>query len=67
MADGTVRITLNAPPVDGKANKELAEWLAGQFGTRAGNVSIIAGAQSRMKTVLIAEPGAVRPPWYNEP
>lgn len=62
-----MRITLNAPPVDGKANKELTEWLAGQFGTRAGSVSIIAGAQSRMKTVLIAEPGAVRPPWYHEP
>ncbi len=67
MADGTVRITLNAPPVDGKANRELSEWLAGQFGTRPGNVSIISGAQSRMKTVLIEEPAAVRPPWYHEP
>jgi uncharacterized protein (TIGR00251 family) len=67
MADGTVRITLKAPPVDGKANKELSEWLAAQFGTRAGNVSIIAGEQSRKKTVLIAEPGAVRPPWHHEP
>jgi len=67
MADGTVRITLNAPPVDGRANRELTEWLAGQFGTKPGNVVIISGAQSRMKTVLIEDPGAVRPPWYDEP
>lgn len=67
MADGTFRITLNAPPVDGKANRELSEWLAGQFDTTPGKVSIIAGAQSRVKTVLIEEPGPVRPPWYNEP
>lgn len=67
MDDGTVRITLNAPPVDGKANRELAEWLAGQFGTRPGSISIIAGARSRNKTVLISEPGAVRPSWYREP
>jgi len=30
-------------------------------------VVIISGAQSRMKTVLIEDPGAVRPPWYDEP
>lgn len=67
MADGTVRITLSAPPVDGKANRELSEWLAAQFGTRPGSVSIISGEHSRKKTVMITSPGELRPPWYHEP
>lgn len=67
MADGTVRITLSAPPVDGRANRELVEWLAAQFGTRPECVTIISGEHSRHKTVLISEPWAVVPPWYHEP
>ncbi len=66
MADGTVKITIDAPPVDGKANLALSGWLAGQFGTTADNVTIITGRQSRIKTVRIREPGSTRPPWFNE-
>jgi uncharacterized protein (TIGR00251 family) len=44
---------LKSPPVDGKANAELIELVAEQFGCRKSAVSIKAGASGRRKMVQI--------------
>jgi hypothetical protein len=44
---------LKSPPVDGKANRELIELVAGHFGCPKSAVSIESGAAGRMKLVRI--------------
>lgn len=45
---------LKSPPVDGKANAELIELVAGHFGCPRRAVSIRSGAGGRMKWLRIA-------------
>jgi len=63
MADGTIKIVLNAPPVDGRANHELTEWLSLQFGTARENVTILSGKHSRRKAVRVEHPRE-SPSWF---
>ena len=51
--DGVFKIKLTAPPVDGKANKALVEFLAKRLGLARGSVQIISGEKSRQKLVRI--------------
>jgi len=51
--DGTWIARVKAPPVDGKANAELAELVAERFGVRRSEVSIKSGAGGRLKLVQI--------------
>lgn len=51
--DDVARIRLNAPPVDGKANKALQQFLATKLGVRARDVTIVHGESSRLKRVEI--------------
>jgi uncharacterized protein (TIGR00251 family) len=53
VEDGTFKIKLTAPPVDGKANKALREFLAGRLSLAVGSVEIISGERSRQKLVRI--------------
>ncbi len=46
-------VRLNAPPVDGAANTELIEVLAGALGIPKRAVTIIAGGKSRAKKVRV--------------
>ena len=48
-----LKIRLAAPPVDGKANQALIDFLAGQLGIPKQRVDLIAGASSRAKRVRI--------------
>jgi uncharacterized protein len=48
-----LRVRLSAPPVDGAANEALVEFLAGIFSVARRDVTILAGAGSRSKTVEI--------------
>lgn len=48
-----LKIRLQAPPVDGKANKALVEFLAEKLGIAKSAVSLIRGETSRAKTVLV--------------
>lgn len=58
-------IGLNAPPVDGKANRALIEFLAKAFGARKSDVSIVSGAGSRVKTIEVRQPRKF-PTWFGE-
>lgn len=48
-----IKIRLNTPPVDGKANKALLHFLAECFSVPARSVSLEAGQTSRQKRVKI--------------
>jgi uncharacterized protein (TIGR00251 family) len=52
-----VKLRLASPPVDGKANACLIEFLAQRLGVKRGQVSILHGAGSRRKTVFVAAAG----------
>lgn len=52
-ADGSWSAQLKSPPVDGKANRELIELVAEQFGCRKADVTIRSGASGRLKLVQI--------------
>ncbi len=48
-----LKIRLAAPPVEGKANAALVEFLAAHYGVARRNVQIVAGLKSRRKRVSI--------------
>lgn len=43
-----LRVRLSAPPIDGRANAALEEYLGGLSGTK---VRVVSGHKSRMKTI----------------
>jgi hypothetical protein len=49
-----VRIRLKAPPVDGKANRALLEFLADAMGVPIRSLTLLAGEAGRRKFVHIA-------------
>lgn len=48
-----LKITLNAPPVDGKANAALCEFIAKKCGIAKSLVSVVSGETSRDKSLLV--------------
>jgi uncharacterized protein (TIGR00251 family) len=48
-----VKIALNAPPVDGKANDALIAFVAESLRLPRSKVALIAGASSRSKTLRV--------------
>ena len=48
-----LKVRLTSPPVEGKANKELIEVLAKEFGIHKKDVEIIMGKNSRNKVVRL--------------
>ncbi|MDX1601121.1 MAG: DUF167 domain-containing protein [Anaerolineales bacterium] len=55
MKDGTLRIRVQQPPVDGKANRALIEFLAEMLGVRKNRVEIVAGARGLDKIVSVLD------------
>lgn len=53
MEDGTIKIRLTAPPVDGKANKSLIQFLTLKLHISPSNIEIVSGHTSRLKLVSI--------------
>ena len=51
--DGTIRIRLAAPAVDGKANAALREFLRKALGVPKSAVAIVRGEKARQKQVRI--------------
>ncbi len=50
---GAIKISLKAPPVDGKANEALLAFLAKRLGLSRRRLKILSGLTSRRKTVYI--------------
>lgn len=51
-----IKLYLNAPPVDGKANAALITFLADTFGVAKGRIYIHRGKHGRGKEVRIVDP-----------
>lgn len=50
-----LKIKLASPPIDGKANKALLQFIAGQFDIPLRQIKLIRGEKSRHKTVELLE------------
>jgi uncharacterized protein (TIGR00251 family) len=55
LNDGTVKVRLTAPPVEGKANETLIEFLAGVLDVPRSHIEIVAGTTGRDKLVSILD------------
>lgn len=55
LSDGTVKIRLTAPPVEGKANKELIVFLAQVLEVPKSRLEIVAGETGRDKLVSVLD------------
>ncbi len=55
LADQTIKIRLTAPPVEGKANQALIEFLAKVLDVPETKIDIIAGQTGRDKLVSILD------------
>lgn len=53
VRDTTIRIALNAPPVEGAANRALVRFLSKELGIAKGRIEIIAGEKSRNKRLCL--------------
>lgn len=53
LEDGTIKVRLTAPPVEGKANKALVEFLSQILGISSAQIKIISGKTGRNKLVRI--------------
>ena len=54
MAGGFLRIRLAAPPIEGRANRELCRFLAERLHVRPSDITVTAGTSGRRKRVLVA-------------
>ncbi len=55
VVDGSVKVRLTAPPVDGAANEALIKLLAAHFKISKARVEIVSGARGRHKQVLLRD------------
>lgn len=51
--DAAVKLKVAAPPAEGRANAEVERFLSKLLGVRRSDVTIIRGASSRDKSVLV--------------
>jgi uncharacterized protein (TIGR00251 family) len=55
LSDGTVKVHLTAPPVEGKANEALVNFLAEVLDVPTSRIEIVAGATGRDKLISVLE------------
>ena len=48
-----LKVRLQAPPVEGKANRALVAFVAGALGIPRRNISVVSGEKSRAKTLRV--------------
>ena len=61
--DGALRVRLHAPPVDGKANQALIEWVAYTLGIAKSHVSLVRGQTSKRKQLQISATACAQAQW----
>jgi len=54
-SDGSILMRVHAPPVKGKANREIIKWFSKELRRPSSQVRIIAGTYSNLKTVEIVQ------------
>lgn len=66
LHDGALRVRLAAPPIEGRANAELLQWLARALGLPRRAVTLAAGGQSRRKRLHVDCPPATLSAWLRD-
>jgi uncharacterized protein (TIGR00251 family) len=51
-----IKLRINAPPVDGKANAQIIKYLAGLFKAPRKQIEILSGETGRDKRIRISQP-----------
>ena len=59
LHNDALKIRIAAPPIDGKANRHLIDYLSKLFEVPKKNVKIVRGLSGRDKTVAITQPQTV--------
>ncbi|MBN1176995.1 MAG: YggU family protein [Dehalococcoidales bacterium] len=54
FTEGVLHVKINAPPVKGKANRELIDFLSRALGVKKSAIAIVKGQTSRNKTITVA-------------
>ncbi len=55
LSDGTVKIHLTAPPVDGEANEALLKFLSKVLNVPVSHLDVVAGAKGRDKIISVID------------
>ncbi len=55
LSDGTIKIHIAAPPVDGEANEELISFLASVLNIPKSRLEIVAGLSGRDKLISVLD------------
>ena len=66
LHDGALRVRLAAPPVDGKANAQVCEWVADELGLPKRAVRVLRGPASRRKQLEIDLDAAAVAAWLGK-
>jgi uncharacterized protein (TIGR00251 family) len=53
LFDGSLKLTIKAPPVEGRANEELLHFLADFLNLPLRHLTLVAGAKGRKKQVAV--------------
>ncbi|MDI6781930.1 MAG: DUF167 domain-containing protein [bacterium] len=62
-----IRIRVQSPPVDGKANKALINFLANELGVKKSQIDITTGKTSRLKRIQVqVEDETGLPEWAHQ-
>lgn len=59
LLDERLKIRITAAPTDGKANQQLLQFLAKQFGVGKSQVQLLSGESSRDKRFMIVDPAQI--------
>ena len=51
-----LKLRISSPPIEGEANRECVELLAGTLGVSKAEIRLLRGERSREKTFLISRP-----------
>ncbi|MCG8489172.1 MAG: DUF167 family protein [Chromatiales bacterium] len=55
--DNQYKVSISAPPVDGKANDRLLKFIAKAFDLPRSRIELLSGANSRSKCLKLKSPG----------
>lgn len=60
-----LKLRINAPPVDNKANQHIINYLADEFSVKQSDIKFISGLKHRDKQLIIKQPARL-PGWFND-
>jgi uncharacterized protein (TIGR00251 family) len=63
LHDGALRVRLAAPPIEGRANEAICNWVAAELGVPKRAVRLRRGTTSRAKQLEIDAPGSEVSAW----